>query len=222
MQTLGHLRRSLLALGVLAIAFVVLSAGVSAGQLKGVDHQVASTMTEIWRPQLKLPMQAIALLGGVEVTTLVALGLFIYIRRQGFRSEAWALLAYPLAQLIELVYKRLVFQPGPPPSIQHGDAPSLTWLLGGSVISNSFPSGHMLRTVLVYGLLAFVVVRMSERPAVRRWAVPAAVVLCVAMAFDRVYLNVHWESDVLGGALLGALALAGAIIWLDRPRGVVA
>jgi len=41
----------------------------------------------------------------------------------------------------------------------------------------------------------------------------------VVMAFDRLYLEVHWESDVLGGILLGAIALVSATVWLDRPQG---
>ena len=35
--------------------------------------------------------------------------------------------------------------------------------------------------------------------------------------FDRLYLDVHWESDVIGGLLLGAIALLSATVWLDRP-----
>ena len=38
------------------------------------------------------------------------------------------------------------------------------------------------------------------------------------MAFDRLYLDVHWESDVIGGLLLGAIALLAGTVWLDRPR----
>jgi undecaprenyl-diphosphatase len=53
---------------------------------------------------------------------------------------------------------------------------------------------------------------------VRRLAIPFAVLLVLLMAFDRLYLGVHWESDVIGGILLGATCLAAAIIWLDAPR----
>ena len=73
----------------------------------------------------------------------------------------------------------------------------------------------MLRAVLVYGLLAFVVHRLAPPGPVRRLAIPAAVVVIAAEAFDRMYLGVHWQSDVLGGLLLGGLALAAAIAWLD-------
>jgi undecaprenyl-diphosphatase len=45
-----------------------------------------------------------------------------------------------------------------------------------------------------------------------------AIAVIVLMAFDRLYLDVHWESDVIGGLLLGGIALLAATVWLDRPR----
>jgi undecaprenyl-diphosphatase len=76
----------------------------------------------------------------------------------------------------------------------------------------------MMRTVIVYGLLAFVIRRLSPSPRVRAVAVIGAIVIIVLMAFDRLYLDVHWESDVIGGLVLGALALLAGTVWLDRPR----
>ncbi|TMF24212.1 MAG: phosphatase PAP2 family protein [Chloroflexi bacterium] len=49
-------------------------------------------------------------------------------------------------------------------------------------------------------------------------AVAGAVAAVVLMVFDRLYLDVHWESDVIGGLLLGAIALLAGTVWLDRPR----
>jgi undecaprenyl-diphosphatase len=76
----------------------------------------------------------------------------------------------------------------------------------------------MVRAVVVYGLIAFVVRRLAPSPAARALAIPIMVVLILVEAFDRLYLDVHWESDVIGGVLLGAIALVSATIWLDRPR----
>ena len=76
----------------------------------------------------------------------------------------------------------------------------------------------MLRTVIAYGLLAFVIRRLSISPAVRGAAVVGAIVVVVLIAFDRLYLDVHWESDVIGGLILGAIALLAGTVWLDRPR----
>jgi undecaprenyl-diphosphatase len=162
--------------------------------------------------------QGIAVLGGIEAAAVLGAGLAIYLWRTGFRNEAWALLVLPVAQVVEIVYKRLLFHPQPIP--QHPDGPSVSGLVEGGqlVLGNSYPSGHMMRTVIVYGLLAFVAYRLSPPGWLRRLAIPAAAVIIAAMAFDRVYLAVHWESDVVGGLLLGGLALAAAIVWLDRPR----
>jgi undecaprenyl-diphosphatase len=53
---------------------------------------------------------------------------------------------------------------------------------------------------------------------VRALAIPVAIAIIVVVAFDRLYLDVHWESDVIGGVLLGGIALVAATVWLDRPR----
>ncbi|TMC87183.1 MAG: phosphatase PAP2 family protein [Chloroflexi bacterium] len=103
-------------------------------------------------------------------------------------------------------------------SCSNADGPSISDYLGSAVAHNSFPSGHMLRTVIVYGLIAFVVRRLAPDQWQRSLAIPVATVIIVAMAFDRVYLDLHWESDVVGGLLLGAIALVSATVWLDRPR----
>jgi undecaprenyl-diphosphatase len=214
------LRRALIAFAGLAVAFMVVSAVVAAGDLNATDLQVAITFNGLWRAWLSIPARVFAELGGLELTGLFMAGIGVYLYRLKFRSEAWVVVTYLLENVVELVYKHLVHHPGPGHQFDHGDGPSITDLLGSAVGASSYPSGHMTRTVLVYGLLAFIVHRMAERRWVRLAAVPAAVLICVLMAIDRLYLGVHWESDVLGGALLGAVALAAAVIWLDRPRGI--
>lgn len=191
---------------------------MSAGMFVALDHEVAQTMHGIWQESLHVAFQAIAELGGLEMTAVLMVGLFIYLWRGGFGSDSLAVLAFAGAVTLEIVYKYLLFHPGPPLSLSHSDGPSITELLFGGGAGNSFPSGHMVRTVVVYGLLAFVVRRLAVSPVVRALAVPVAIFVVVLMAFDRLYLDVHWESDVIGGLLLGAIGLLAGTVWLDRPR----
>jgi membrane-associated phospholipid phosphatase len=210
-------RRAMWACGALAAAFVVEGAMVAMGLTRVADQQVAAGFARIWNPHLHVLFQAIAVLGGPEVTGALALGLFFYLRRTGFRTESWAVLALPVASLVEVLYKRTVFQPGPG-VYSHADGPSLSALIvGAGGAANSFPSGHMVRTVLMYGLVGFVIYRLAPWRRAQRLAVPVAVIIVAAMTLDRLYLGVHWQSDVVGGLLLGGLALAAAITWLEQP-----
>jgi undecaprenyl-diphosphatase len=180
---------------------------------------VARAFRVVCRPALQPLAQVVAVAGGVEVTTLLAVGLAVLLWRQRFRVEAAALLALPLASALETLYKWVLRHP-PPLAFSHPDGPSVvTMLHGGTLTLNgSYPSGHMMRTVLVYGLGAFVVRRLASPGWARTLAAPTAAVVVGLMALDRVYLGVHWQSDVVGGLLLGGAALAAAIAWLDRPR----
>ncbi|MDQ6899936.1 MAG: phosphatase PAP2 family protein [Candidatus Dormibacteraeota bacterium] len=210
------LNRSLLLLAVLSLAFLAYTQLVATGATSIPDVRLAHFFAALWSPAWEPAGQALAVLGGLEFTALLMLGLALYLWRTGFRVEVWVVLAFPVAVVIELLYKRLLSHPEP--STGHLDGPSVgDMAAAGAGIANSYPSGHMVRTVLVYGLLAFVLHRLLPDGWGRRLALPFAAVMIALMALDRLYLGVHWQSDVIGGALLGGAVLAGAIAWLEAP-----
>jgi membrane-associated phospholipid phosphatase len=213
------LARSLLALGALGAGFVLYTQAVAAGLTAPLDLEVARAAAAAWLPALQPLPQAIAVLGGIEVTAALAVAMAVLLWRGGFGVEAAALLALPGLWALELVYKWEIRHP-PPVAFSHPDGPSLvTMLHGGTLTLNgSYPSGHMMRSVLIYGFGAFVVRRLSSSRVLRGLAAPGAAVVVGLVALDRVYLGAHWQSDVLGGLLLGGAALAATIAWLDRPR----
>jgi membrane-associated phospholipid phosphatase len=208
----------LVAIVVLSVVFVAMTMAITAGAFTTIDHQVAQETHAIWQDSLHVPFQLIAELGGIELTSIIMLALVIYLWRGGFGADVLAVAAFAGAVVLEVVYKSLFFHPGVPFSLSHPDGPSLTELLPGAGQGNSFPSGHMVRGVIVYGLLAFVVRRLSPSRVARTLAIPVAIAIIVVLAFDRLYLDVHWESDVIGGILLGGIALVASTVWLDRPR----
>lgn len=201
------------------VAFVGLTIAVTAGAFDALDLQVERAMHDMWREPLHSLFQAIAELGGLELTSLLMLALLVYLWRARFGSDALVVVAFAGAVLLEVMYKYLLYHPGPPSTLSHTDGPSLTTFVErAGAVSNSFPSGHIVRAVVAYGLLAFVIRRLSTSRLLRAAAAPAAILLVVLLAFDRLYLDVHWESDVIGGLVLGAIALLAGTVWLDRPR----
>ncbi|HAF19226.1 MAG TPA: hypothetical protein DCK96_05690 [Chloroflexi bacterium] len=215
---MSALRPRLVAASALAVAYVALTMAIAAGMFDSLDKQVQQGMSSLWSESLHPVFQAIAELGGLELTSLLMLALAIFLLRRGFGADAWVVLVFVAAQVFEVLYKANLHHLGPPRTVAHADGPSITDLVSGSgPLANSFPSGHMVRAVIAYGLIAFVIQRLAPWPLARTLAVPIATVLIVLLAFDRLYLDVHWESDVLGGVLLGAIGLLAGTIWLDRP-----
>ena len=213
------LRARLVAAAALALAFVALTMTIAAGMLDGLDKQVLQGMEGLWSEPLHPLFQAVAEFGGLELTTILMIGLVVYLLRAGFGSDALVVLVFIAATVLELLYKANIHHVGPPRTVAHADGPSITELVTGSGgLANSFPSGHVVRAVIAYGLLAFVIQRLAPWPLARTLAIPAATVLILLVAFDRLYLDVHWESDVLGGLLLGAIGMLVGTVWLDRPR----
>jgi membrane-associated phospholipid phosphatase len=216
---LPALRARLVAAAALAVAFVALTMAIAAGMLNSLDKQVLQGMESLWSEPLHPVFQAIAELGGLELTTILMIGLVVFLLRGGYGADAWVVLVFIAAQVLELLYKANIQHVGPPRTASHADGPSITELISGSGgLANSFPSGHVVRAVIAYGLLAFVIQRLAPWPLARTLAIPVATLLILLEAFDRLYLDVHWESDVVGGLLLGAIGMLAGTIWLERPR----
>lgn len=90
------------------------------------------------------------------------------------------------------------------------------------VSGNSFPSGHSFNSAVVFLAIALAFAAMSPRRSVRWTIIASAVALTWMVAFSRVWLGVHFPSDVIAGWLGGAgwAFLAAAV--LDRPARAAA
>lgn len=78
--------------------------------------------------------------------------------------------------------------------------------------SFAFPSGHTLMATVFFGLIIYLVFRKMKKGFLRNSVVVALVLSIVVVAISRLYLRVHWVSDVIGGILLGVFVLCGALI----------
>lgn len=83
---------------------------------------------------------------------------------------------------------------------------------------HSFPSGHMVLTLSVYGLLAYAWVRASRSSIEKLLAIILTAAWCGAAGLARVRLGTHWPSDVLAGAVIGLLWLATVVLALHRAE----
>src|SRR5262245_13873616 len=87
-----------------------------------------------------------------------------------------------------------------------------------TLTSPSFPSGHAMASMIFYGLIAYLIVR---RVHVWRWRVLAVItgaLLIVLIGFSRIYLGVHYLSDVLGGYAAGFVWLVFTLTGVETFR----
>ncbi|PKB78530.1 MAG: hypothetical protein BZY88_18135 [SAR202 cluster bacterium Io17-Chloro-G9] len=94
-----------------------------------------------------------------------------------------------------------------------GRARPENFFAGAAPSSFSFPSGHSLFAMLFGGLLIVLIEEMPVSTPIRRGLQAVLVLLILGVGASRVYLGVHWPSDVVGGYLFGIVALVG-LVWL--------
>lgn len=92
------------------------------------------------------------------------------------------------------------------------------WALAAVPNSHSFPSGHALITLVVYGMIAYFLA--EHYPKQRRRIYSFCLALLFLIGFSRVYLGLHWPTDVIGGWAIGAVLLA-ALVWWYKKGSVI-
>jgi undecaprenyl-diphosphatase len=159
-------------------------------------------------PELLLEMvRDVTSLGGVLLRNLIAIGAVAALLFLRLRREAVLLtLTIVLAWLVEFAIKLLVGRPRPEIVPHLTDA-------GGA----SFPSGHSFNSAVVFIAVALAFATMSTRQSVRITIVGSAILLSLVVAWSRVWLGVHFPSDVAAGWLGGAGWAFLATALLHRP-----
>ncbi|MEI7750052.1 MAG: LssY C-terminal domain-containing protein [Candidatus Moraniibacteriota bacterium] len=114
----------------------------------------------------------------------------------------WNKRAYIVPFLVTLAGSQLFASLGK--RIIHRPRPSIAYYIEPSF---SFPSGHAALSVALYGFIAYVLLRCTKRKRYRTLILFSALAVIFAVGLSRLYLGVHFLSDVWGGYLLGALWL---------------
>ncbi|MEV5612568.1 phosphatase PAP2 family protein [Streptomyces sp. NPDC052225] len=83
----------------------------------------------------------------------------------------------------------------------------------------AFPSGHAMTAAVVCGLVLWLLRRAGAGPVLWRTALAVSAVSVLGVGLTRLWLGVHWPSDVLGGWLLGALLVAESTTAYEKWRG---
>ena len=155
-------------------------------------------------------------LGTLPFCAILVLCMALLHARRGERRDAllW-LLAGIGAGLVQATLKDVFERDRPLLWPRIGSWPqAFLWLRAGDPAIYSFPSGHALATAALFPLAAHSLARI--RPKLARPAWIAAILLVLFVSFGRLYLGVHWPSDVLAGWLLGGTLAALAIRVRER------
>jgi undecaprenyl-diphosphatase len=173
--------------------FVALASHVRSGSTQALDESVIRWLSAHRTSGLDAAMVEVTALGtGIVVMMIVGVAaLFLALTQH--RYSAILLLASTFGGLVlNEVLKRGFNRPRPTIIVPAVHA-----------VSSSFPSGHAMSAAIVYSTVAYLAARLHKRKWAR-WLVMTAALSVIAMiSFSRLYLGVHYPSDVLAGLVIG-------------------
>ena len=219
-------KRSIIAIVALVIGFIALASGVLSAATEPFDHAILQALRTdpshpvgpLWLERTVLNLSA---LGSAAVTTLlVCVGALFLVLDKRPRQALLLIGATSIAALGMTGLKLLIGRERPT-IVEHIE------VVGGL----SFPSGHTLIAAVLYPTLGMLIASNLRQRHLKVFVFVVAALLALIVGLTRVYLGVHYPSDVLGGWLLGlAFAIAAGIVIqglkkqhiVERPPGETA
>lgn len=181
--------------------FLGLAGEMAEGETRRADFALLTALREHGRPDdalgprwLQTAATDLTSLGSTTVLTLIVVlvaGLFLMLRRPG--GALVLVLAAGGGSLISEGLKA-VFGRERPPMAYHAV----------QTLNTSFPSGHATLSAVVFLTLGTVAARLVKRRREKVYVMGASVLIALLVGLTRVYLGVHWASDVLAGWCVGA------------------
>jgi len=194
----------LLALGGAAtgvLAFILIAGTVFNGGFRGIDEalllalrnpaDLSDPLGPAWFEEMVRDLTA---LGSTAVLTLIVLAVSGFLYLTDRPRKALAVLGWSAAGALLSTVTKLGFARPRPDLVPHG----------AEVYTHSFPSGHALSSAVIFLTLGAMLALVQDSRRIKFYVLAFAVMLTVIVGLSRVYLGVHWPSDVLAGWALGA------------------
>ncbi|HFU4116693.1 TPA: phosphatase PAP2 family protein [Streptococcus suis] len=201
-----HLRNA----SFLALAFVILGyvAKFYPSSLTGFDSAIQSAIrgnlpsgaTQFWT--------SITVIGNTVIIlaiTLILSAIFYYYKK--WKMEAYFLLASFAAMGVASTALKYVYQ---------RPRPSIEWLI--DTIGYSFPSWHTASTMMIAGAVVIVIQQRMKQGLAKLVLQVVLIVLAMLVAISRIYIGVHYPTDIIGGWLLALTLLQVMYPFYDQKR----
>ena len=206
---------ALLLIGGCTWAFVEIADEVVEGESRHFDAAILQALRDPLQPAtprgptwLLQAARDITALGGITVITLVTLASLGFLWLQRKRRAVWMVAFSVLGGALLMHGMKTAFGRERPSLVPH--------LV--EVSSLSFPSGHSTLSAVIYLTLGVLLARTTPDRATRIYVVAVAMLLVVLIGLSRIYLGVHYPTDVLAGWLVGsawALLCAAVTRWFQ-------
>jgi undecaprenyl-diphosphatase len=195
--------------GVSAWGFIEILDEVREGDTRAVDEAIilafrvpGDPADPIGAPWLEEAVRDVTALGSAPALVIAVLAVVGFLAlAKAWRPAIFTLAASGGGLIVSSLLKYVVDRPRPD-LVPHGNL----------IYTTSFPSGHSMMSAVVYLTLAALVTRLIERRRLKGYALGVAVILTFLVGVSRIYLGVHWPSDVLAGWAAGAAWALGC--WL--------
>jgi undecaprenyl-diphosphatase len=192
---------TLAAFGFFAWAFMELADTVREGEIHALDSRLllalrdpANLANPIGPSWLEEAARDITGLGGYAVLSIITWATWAYLMIVGKRGTALLVLVAVIGGTLLSSGLKLGFERPRPDLVPHATR----------VYTASFPSGHAMMSAVTYLTLGALLARVETRRRARAFIVGLAVAMTLLVGMSRVYLGVHWPSDVLAGWSVGA------------------